>query len=458
LPGAYVEALAGAPIGPRAGAAAAAVYHRRTVIVDDIALDPFDEHGPPALAHGLRACWSVPVLDADGGPLAAFAIHFRTPRHPDEEDRRSLDRLARLAGIAIERVRAEEARRVSEQRYRTLVLNIPDVVWLIDRAGNMLFLSPNVQTIGGYTAEELYRAGSTGWFGRIHPDDLPMVRRHFEAVFQDQAGAFDVEYRLRHRDGRWIWLHARAVATYEGPDTTYVYGLSSDITDRKQAEEIRALLLNQVITVQEEERRRIARELHDETAQSLASLLLGLSALQEARTLRAARGQAGDLHRVATRALAEVRRLAWGLRPAVLDDLGLAAALERYAQEFGRTRGITVAVQSDGLTGDRLPAAVETALYRIMQEALSNVARHASARQARVQLERRGATVGLVVEDDGQGFDSDQPPAPPTAARGLGIYSMRERAAAHRGALTIDSAPGRGTRVSVEIPIPVAPA
>jgi signal transduction histidine kinase len=248
------------------------------------------------------------------------------------------------------------------------------------------------------------------------------------------------------------------VATYEGTDTTYVYGLSSNITDRKQAEEIRALLLNQVITVQEEERRRIARELHDETAQSLASLLLGLSALQEARTLRAARTQAGDLHRVATRALAEVRRLAWGLRPAVLDDLGLATALERYAQEFGRTRGITVTVESAGLAGGRLPAAVETSLYRIMQEALSNVARHAGARKVRVQLEHRDGSVALVVEDDGQGFDPAQPPARPTAARGLGIHSMRERAAVHRGALAIDSAPERGTRVSVEIPVTAGPA
>ena len=100
-----------------------------------------------------------------------------------------------------------------------------------------------------------------------------------------------------------------------------------------------------------------------------------------------------------------------------------------------------------------MPAAVETALYRIMQEALSNVARHAGARRVRVLLRRHGATVALVVEDDGQGFDPAQPPAPSTAARGLGIHSMRERAAVHKGALAIDSAPGRGTRVAVEIPL-----
>ena len=459
LPRGYVQAMEGRAIGPQAGSCGTAAFRRQPVIVEDIAVDPLWEPDRAlALSHGLRACWSIPVLDAGGVPLATFAVYYRTPRRPGADDRRMIDRVARLTGIAIERVRAEEALRESEQRYRTLVTNIPDVAWLVDRSGNTVFISPNVEKVGGYTAEELYRAGWAGWFSRIHPDDLPMVRRHFEALWKAEAGGFDVEYRLRHRDGRWIWLHDRAVATLGGHDTTYVYGLYSNITDRKQAEEIRALLLNQVITVQEEERRRIARELHDETAQSLASLLLGLSALQEARTVKAARGQARELHQVATHALAEVRRLAWGLRPSVLDDLGLVTALERYTEEFGRTRGIAVALQTAGLDAGRMPAAVETALYRIVQEALSNVARHAGARRVQVQLRRHDATVELVVEDDGSGFDPAHPPAPSTGGRGLGIHSMRERAAVHKGALAIDSAPGRGTRVAVEIPLAAEPA
>ena len=459
LPRECAEAVDGLRIGPEGGTGGLAALRRQPVIVDDMADDPrAPSERALVLRHGLRACWAVPVLDAAGTGLAVLVTYRRRPGPPGEDDRRLIERAARLAGIAIERVRAEEALRMSEHRYRTLVTNIPDVTWLIDRDGNPLFVSPNVETVGGYTADELCRTGSAGWFGRIHPDDQAMVRGHFEQLFEAGAGSFDVEYRLRHRDGRWLWVHDRAVATYEGLGTTYVYGLSSNITDRKQAEEIRALLLNQVITVQEEERRRIARELHDETAQSLASLLLGLSALQEARTTKAARAQARDLHQVATRALAEVRRLAWGLRPSVLDDLGLATAIARYTEEFSRTRGIAVALETAGLERGRLSAAVETTLYRIAQEALSNVARHADARRVRVQLQRHDATVTLVVEDDGHGFDPARPAAPPTAARGLGIHSMRERAAVHKGVLTIDSAPARGTRVAVEIPLAAEPA
>ena len=145
--------------------------------------------------------------------------------------------------------------------------------------------------------------------------------------------------------------------------------------------------------------------------------------------------------------------MAKGLRPSVLDDLGLAAAVARYAGEFGTMRRLAVTVDTAGLGADRLPQNVETALYRIMQEALSNVARHAGARSARVHLDRVGAIVSMTIADDGSGFDPERPPAPATAAHGLGIHTMRERALVLNGSLMIQSAPGRGTRVSVEIPL-----
>ena len=454
LPETYVQAVDPLGTGPAGGVPGVCAFRRQPVIVEDLATDALGEPlRAAAQAHGLRACWALPVLDVAGLPMAVFAVYARTARRPTEAERQLISRAARLAGIAIERGRAELALRASEQRYRMLITNIPDVVWLTDRQGNTVFVSPHVERLGGYTAEEIYRAGPAGWFGRVHPDDLPIVQRHFAALFVAPGRTFDLEYRIQHKDGRWIWLRDRAVTTYEEHGTTYAYGIYTDITDRKRAEDIRALLLNQVITVQEEERRRISRELHDETAQSLASLLLGLSALAEARSLKGARAQARELHQVVTRALAEVRRLASGLRPSVLDDLGLPTAIQRYASDFGQTRGIAVEVDTSGLGEARMSAPVETALYRIMQEALSNVARHAGARRVRVQLDRFGAMVSMVISDDGAGFDPGRPPAPATAAHGLGIHTMRERALVLNGSLAIDSAAGRGTRVSVEIPL-----
>jgi len=375
-----------------------------------------------------RAVWLRDSVTVEGGRLRSLKVDITSRKH------------------------AEAALQASEQQYRMLVSNIPDVVWLLDGDGNTLFVSPHVERVSGYTDVEICGAGASGWFGRIHPDDRPVVRKHLDALLA--AGrTFDVEYRVQHKDGRWIWLHDRAVATYEKHGVRYAYGLYSDISDRKHGEAIRALLLNQVITVQEEERRRIARELHDETAQSLASLLLGLSGLASARTLARARARARELHQVATRALAEVRRLAWGLRPSVLDDLGLSAALTRYASDFGRTRGVVVDVDTAGLGEGRLASAIETALFRIMQEALSNVARHANARRASVQVNRTGGVVSMVIEDDGHGFDPARTPPPATTTRGLGIHTMRERAVVLKGTFTVDSVPGRGTRVTVEIPL-----
>jgi PAS domain S-box-containing protein len=453
LPSAYVAMMDGILGGARGRRGALARARHEPTITEDIATDAgWREERALALAHGLRACWTVPVLDAAGAPMAVWAIYHREIRRPTDADRQLVDRAGRVAGVAIGHVRAGAALRASEERYRMLATNIPEVAWLVDRTGRTIFLSPNIAAVTGYSADEVHAAGTAHWVARMHPDDRPLVQAQLEALFRDGA-RFDVEYRTRRKDGRWIWVHDRAVTTYEEHGVAYAYGLLSEITERKQAEEIRALLLNQVITVQEEERGRIARELHDETAQSLASLLMGLGALQEARSVKTARAQARELHQVATRALAEVRRLAWGLRPSVLDHLGLATAVARYAADFGRTRGISVRVETSGLDDSRLMPAVETALYRIMQEALSNVARHAAATTVCVWLRRRAGAVTLIVDDDGCGFDSTQPAGPATVARGLGIHTMRERAAVLKGTFAIDAAPGRGTRLEVEIPL-----
>jgi PAS domain S-box-containing protein len=453
LPRVYVATIDGIASGARGGSCALSSARREATIAEDLATDArWREERELALAHGLRACWTVPVLDTTGATIAVWALYHSDVRRPTEADRQLIDRAGRVAEVAIGHMRAGAALRASEERYRMLATNIPEVAWLVDRSGRTIFLSPNIAVVTGYRAEEVYVGGATHWVARIHPDDRPLVQAQLEALFRDGA-RYDVEYRTRRKDGRWIWVHDRAVTTYQEGGVAYASGLLSEISERKQAEEIRSLLLNQVITVQEEERSRIARELHDETAQSLASLLMGLGALQETRSVKAARAQARDLQQVATRALAEVRRLAWGLRPSVLDDLGLATALARYAADFGRTRGITVRVETTGVDDRRLAPSVETALYRIMQEALSNVARHAGASTVCVWLRRRPGAVTLIVDDDGCGFDSAQPPGPATAARGLGIHTMRERTAVLKGTFAIDAAPGRGTRIEVEIPL-----
>ena len=203
--------------------------------------------------------------------------------------------------------------------------------------------------------------------------------------------------------------------------------------------------LRRIVEAQEAERRRLARELHDETGQALTSILLGLKALEEKLAADDSRAAVGGLRDLVVSTLQDVRRLAVELRPTALDDFGLVAALERLTQSFAEQSKIPVDFQST-LPPQRLPEEVETALYRIVQESLTNVIKHAHATRVSVLLTRKNGSVAAVVEDDGRGFD---PAAVPDG--GFGLVGMRERVAALGGRLELESG-GRGTTVAAEVP------
>jgi signal transduction histidine kinase len=206
--------------------------------------------------------------------------------------------------------------------------------------------------------------------------------------------------------------------------------------------------LRRIVEGQEIERRRLARELHDETGQALTSVLLGLKGVEDARSEEQLRVAARDLRELVVRTLQDVRRLAVELRPKALDDFGLVPALERLAQTFVEATRIDVQLEAQ-LGAERLPPDVETTLYRIVQEGLTNVAKHAGARNVSVVLMRRAAAITAVVEDDGQGFD---PETVAPSADGIGLTGMRERVALVDGRLQIESSPGAGTTLAVEVP------
>jgi len=205
--------------------------------------------------------------------------------------------------------------------------------------------------------------------------------------------------------------------------------------------------LSRVVAGQELERRRLARELHDETGQALTSILLGLRGVEEAGDPERTREAAAALRELVVATLRDVRRLAVQLRPKALDDFGLTPALERLAQSYSETTGIEVQLQAR-LGQERLPADVETTLYRIVQEALTNVVKHAEAHKVSILLARRAGSAMAMIEDDGRGFE-------PEASRGdgIGLLGMRERVALHDGHLTVESTPGGGTTLAIEVPL-----
>ena len=217
--------------------------------------------------------------------------------------------------------------------------------------------------------------------------------------------------------------------------------------ERVEREQLRARYVSGVIAAQEEERKRIARELHDSTSQSLTSLMVGLRSLSDVCDSSAVKQRAEELRAVAAHTLDEVHNLAVQLRPSVLDDVGLPAALERCVDDYQHRYNLSIDLAVRGLESARLPADVETALYRMVQEGLTNVARHAHAKTASVMIERRDGIVRAIIEDDGRGFKMS------AVHNRLGLYGIRERAELLGGKLTIESEEGKGTSLFVEIPV-----
>ncbi len=218
--------------------------------------------------------------------------------------------------------------------------------------------------------------------------------------------------------------------------------------ERQERDALREHYIRGVITAQEDERKRIARELHDSTSQSLTSLLVGLRNLEAAPDLASVHTHIESIRDVVNHTLDEVHTLAWQLRPSVLDDLGLVAALRRYVDDYQERYAVQVDFITRGI-GERLPVAVETSLYRMVQEGLTNIARHSGANNASVLIEQRTKGIRAIIEDNGSGFHLDQQISD---RKRLGLQGIRERAELLGGTLTIESEPGQGTSLFIEIP------
>ena len=283
-----------------------------------------------------------------------------------------------------------------------------------------------------------------------------------DSVIDDPEVHQEVTRRLGARTGMWVPLIARdrvigviEIHDKEGPDARFSdddlrlaetfaarAAVAVELSQRVAREAVR-----RVVQAQELERRRLARELHDETGQALTSILLGLKPLEEALADHPTLAALAELREHVVSALQDVRRLAVELRPAVLDDFGLVSALERLTDSFAEQKEIRVDFHS-ALGETRLPSEVETTLYRVVQEALTNIVKHANAQSVSISIARRGSSVAAVVEDDGEGFDPRK-----TRDEGIGLLGMRERLALLDGRLEVESRPGAGTTVVAEVPL-----
>jgi signal transduction histidine kinase len=232
--------------------------------------------------------------------------------------------------------------------------------------------------------------------------------------------------------------------------------LQAEIVERRRAECERASILRRLVMAEEDERRRIARDMHDQFGQQLTVLKMKLDALYEdCGEYENLCEQVETLQAMARQLNADVDHMVWEMRPTALDDLGLESALSSYVQKWSQHIAVPVQLHASGMDKDRLQPEIETTLYRIAQEALNNIAKHAGAKNVGVVLERRANQVSLIIDDDGVGFDLQG--VLEADEKGLGLVGMRERAALVGGTVEIESQPDEGATIFVRIPTPPAP-
>jgi PAS domain S-box-containing protein len=363
-----------------------------------------------------------------------------------------------------ERKRVDAALRESEERLTLAFAGAQEGVYDWNLETGAVVYSSHWKEMLGYEEDDIEPHISA--FERLlHPDDRDRATR----VNQSVAGGdrpYELEFRLRHKNGHYVHVLSRGfpVRREPGGPVVRIVGTHFDLTERKQAEEARERerserarteLLGRMVFAQEDERRRIAREMHDQFGEQLTSLGLRIRMLRDACAGRDdLSAQVEALERVAQQLDRDVDHLVWELRPTALDDLGLRAALANYVQDWSQRVRVSAELHTAGLTNDRLADEIETTLYRIAQEALNNIAKHARAGHVEIILERRSDHISLIVEDDGVGFDPGEMNG---GRRGFGLQGMQERAALVGATLHIESAPGEGTTILVRMPtVPVA--
>jgi PAS domain S-box-containing protein len=357
-----------------------------------------------------------------------------------------------------EKVQAEEARAEAEEKYRRVLESVQAIVWRADPATyRFSFVSRQAETILGYPAER-WLSEPTFWVDHLHPDDRRWALSLSQtAIAQGRDHQF--ELRMIAADGRVVWLRDLVRVISDGGAPREMVGVMIDVTAQRLAEEEVKRSREQLQDlsaheewVREEERAAISRVIHDELGQALTALKIDLAWL--GGRLGGGGSPPVQDRLAAMSALTDdtinrVRQIAKELRPGVLDDLGLEAALEWQAQDFEARTGVRCTVVSR-LGQEPLPRDVATGFFRTFQEALTNVTRHARARQVTVTLDRAGARLNLEVTDDGRGISDEAL----LERKSLGLLGMRERARRMGGDLVITGRPGEGTTVVLSVPLP----
>ena len=341
--------------------------------------------------------------------------------------------------------------------YSSVVASSPTGIFIL-RDGKVVFANKRFLDISGFSLEDILASDPTGL---IHPEDVPALSRALQACRPGDAVAADCDFRILNAASQIRWISGR-FTSIQPSGVPAILGNIQDITERHEAErsmkESRAslqMLSARVLAVQEEERKRVARDLHDEIGQSLTAIKFMIEKAMKGLSDDPQGDHQEELERIVPviqHAIEETRRICMALRPSILDDLGLVATLNWFTREYRRTYPALNAELVVEIEESEIPEALKTSIFRIVQEAMNNAAKHAHATGISVSLRPVQGDLRLTIQDNGVGFaiHARRPPGKPG---GFGLVSMRERTESLDGTLTVASTPGEGTTIIARWPL-----
>jgi signal transduction histidine kinase len=462
LPGSWRTTVSSFPVTETA--CGAAIRQREQIVSPDISKDElYNGYHDAARSAGIRAVWSTPFFSTDQRPLGTFAVYSDVSGQPSAMNLLLVARAARLASIAVERSATERMLHESEQRLRVVLETLPVGVSVMDREGNITLANP----AAGQVWSELVVSGperyarSKGWWHHtgqaLGPDDWPSARARL-AGESSKNTLVDIEAFDGSR--KTIQVSAAPIHDTHGRVSGAVIAVD-DVSAQKHAE--RALhesleqlrsLSGRLMRAQDDERRRISQMLHETTAQDLAALKMLLSRLGRTSGLSDEdRNVLNESVELADGVMSEIRTLSYLLYPPFLDEIGLLSAVRWWVEGFTKRSDIAVELDLPARL-ERLPLDLETTLFRLVQEALINVHRHAASPTATVRLRRTNNTLSLDVQDYGRGMSADLAARLTSwnGAAGVGLASLRERLQQLAGRLEIESS-SRGTLIRAAVPL-----
>jgi PAS domain S-box-containing protein len=457
LPKAFIKKIDGLEVGPEVGSCGTAIFLRKMVMVSDIQHDPlWKNYKQIAAKYKLAACWSFPIVTSSNKVLGSFAGYYREKQAPSDEHIELFKRVATLMGVIIENKQAEQKINISNERYMLATKATNDAIWDYDIKNKRLYWGESFYSIFGYTAGT--HPGKHGfWESKIHPEDKEKTKKLYSnAIRNKERGVVYSEYRFQKAGNSYVLVADRAFIIWDTDGNAIRFvGSMQDITDRKKLE---GKLLTQeinrqksiaqaVVDAQEKERAEIGKELHDNVNQilSTAKLYLELAKTDTKQKDALIKRSADSIFT----AINEIRHISKALVPPSVKDLGLIESINDLVESLRMTNALQVQFTYSGDFDNIMDDKQKLMLFRIIQEQVSNVLKHAEASRIIIDLKLNGKLINLSIVDNGKGFELEKV----KFKKGVGLSNIESRAHLFNGEVIITTAPEKGCKLFIQVPI-----